>query len=150
MNEIVIRKLKEEDREAYFQMAQDFYSSDAVDHSLPRSHFENTFRELMRSEEYAQAFLLEAGGKTAGYALLAKTFSQEAGGVVVWAEELYIKPEYRSQGLCHAFYSFLRGRLPENVKRLRLEVESTNQRAVALYRRLGFQDLPYQQMIKDF
>jgi ribosomal protein S18 acetylase RimI-like enzyme len=150
MDEIVIRKLKEEDRAAYFQMAQEFYSSDAVDHNLPRSYFENTFRELMRSEEYAQAFFLEVRGDVAGYALLAKTFSQEAGGMVVWAEELYIKPEYRSRGLCHEFYGFLRERLPENVKRVRLEVERTNQRAVALYRRLGFQDLPYQQMIMDF
>ena len=150
MNEITIRKLKEEDREAYFQMAQDFYSSDAVDHNLPHSYFENTFRELMRSEEYAQAFILEEQGGIAGYALLAKTFSQEAGGMVVWAEELYIKPEYRSHGLCHEFYSFLRERLPEDVKRVRLEVEGTNQRAIALYRRLGFQNLPYQQMVMDF
>lgn len=150
MDEIVIRKLKSEDWEAYLQMAQDFYSSDAVDHNLPRSYFENTFRELMRSEEYAQAFFLEVRGETAGYALLAKTFSQEAGGMVVWAEELYIKPEYRGRGLCHAYLAYLKEHLPKDVKRLRLEAESTNRRAISLYRRLGFQDLPYCQMILDF
>ncbi|MCI1966020.1 MAG: GNAT family N-acetyltransferase [Oscillospiraceae bacterium] len=146
----MIRKLRKEDQAAYFQMAQDFYSSDAVDHMLPRSHFENTFRELMRSEEYAQAFFLEYEGNVAGYALLAKSFSQEAGGVVVWIEELYIKPEYRSHGLCHEFYAFLKERLAGRVKRFRLEVEDSNQRAIALYRRLGFQNLPYGQMIQDF
>lgn len=150
MDGIVIRKLREEDREAYLQMAQEFYSSDAVDHNLPGSYFENTFRELMRSEEYAQAFFLEVQGDVAGYGLLAKTFSQEAGGMVVWAEELYIKPDYRSRGLCHAYYAYIKEHLPENVKRLRLEAEGTNQRAISLYRRLGFQDLPYCQMILDF
>ena len=146
----MVRKITEEDREVYLQMTREFYASDAVDHNLPHSYFEKTFRELMLSEEYAEAFLLEDGGVAAGYALLAKTFSQEAGGMVVWAEELYVRPEYRGRGLCHEFYSFLREHLPESVKRLRLEAENTNRRAISLYRRLGFRDLPYCQMIQDF
>ena len=146
----MVRKITEEDREVYLQMTREFYASDAVDDNLPHSYFEKTFRELMRSEEYAEAFLLEDGGVAAGYALLAKTFSQEAGGMVVWAEELYVRPEYRGRGLCHEFYSFLREHLPESVKRLRLEAENTNRRAISLYRRLGFRDLPYCQMIQDF
>ena len=39
-----------------------------------------TFNELMNSETYAQCYIFEKDEKRAGYALLAKTFSQEAGG----------------------------------------------------------------------
>ena len=103
----------------------------------------------MRSDRYAAAYILEYENKTAGYALLAKTFSQEAGGMVLWIEELYIMPEYRCRGLGHEFFSYLKDNLCNNVKRLRLEAESSNTKAISLYKRLGFEDLPYSQMIKD-
>jgi diamine N-acetyltransferase len=145
----MIRRISPDDRAEYIKMAKDFYSSDAVCHSVPPCHFESTFTELMRSQEYAEAYVMEYRKRIAGYALLAKTFSQEAGGMVVWIEELYVKPEYRGHGLGHAFFKFLKEHLPQNTKRLRLEVESSNQRAVSLYRRLGFQDLEYLQMFRD-
>ena len=145
----MIRKIREEDRASYVKMAKEFYSSEAVDHSLPENYFLETFRELMRSDRYAAAYILEYENKTAGYALLAKTFSQEAGGMVLWIEELYIMPEYRCRGLGHEFFSYLKDNLCNNVKRLRLEAESSNTKAISLYKRLGFEDLPYSQMIKD-
>ncbi|WP_411677251.1 GNAT family N-acetyltransferase [Caproicibacter sp.] len=145
----MVRKIREDDREAYLEMAEDFYSSDAVCHKIPRRHFEAAFQELMRSREYAEAYFLEYGNQTAGYALLAKTFSQEAGGMVVWIEELYVKPEFRGCGLGHEFFAHLKEHLPADVKRVRLEAEPTNQKAISLYRRLGFEDLPYCQMIRE-
>lgn len=144
----MVRKIKEADRASYLKMAKEFYSSEAVEHSLPENHFSETFQELMRSDCYADAYILEHENKTAGYALLAKTFSQEAGGMVLWIEELYVMPEYRSRGLGHEFFLYLKDNLCHGVKRIRLEVESGNTRAISLYRKLGFEDLPYLQMIK--
>lgn len=37
----------------------------------------------------------------------------------------------------------------QNAARFRLEVTEANPRAAALYRTLGFTDLPYQQMVMD-
>jgi len=145
---MIVRKIRMDDREEYFEMAADFYSSDAVCHPIPPSHFEKTFTELMRSQEYAEGYVLEYDGKTVGYALLAKTFSQEAGGMVVWIEELYVKPKYRGRGLGHKFFEYLKDHLPQNTKRLRLEAESDNQKAISLYRRFGFQNFPYYQMFR--
>ena len=48
----------------------------------------------------------------AGYALLAKTFSQEAGGLVVWLDEMYVRPAYRSKGLGPSVSPSSSGNLP--------------------------------------
>ncbi len=145
----MIRKIKEEDKQDYLEMAENFYSSDAVDHNIPEKYIADTFDELMKSDRYTAGYIMEYENTTVGYALLAKTFSQEAGGTVLWIDELYVKPGYRSSGVGKEFFAYLRNHLPGNVKRIRLEVEDSNQKAVSLYRRMGFESLPYSQMIID-
>lgn len=146
----MIRKLRSEDREVYLQMAHDFYHSSAVLYPVPDSYLEATFDECMRSEDYCLAFLLESEGETAGYALITKTFSQEAGGYVYWLEELYILEQFRSKGLGREFFAYMEETRPDNVKRFRLEVEEENERAASLYARLGYKPLDYNQMVKEF
>ena len=143
----MFRKINSEDREKYLEMAQDFYSSPAVLHSIPVSFLEKTFDEMMRSEDYAVGYIIEAEEKTAGYALLAKTFSQEAGGLAVWIEEIYILPEFRGKGLGSAFIEFVKNEIPAS--RYRLETEPENERAKALYKRHGFRELGYEQFTID-
>ncbi len=143
----MIRKLNLSDKELYFNFVREFYGSDAVLHNISEKNIEATFSELMRSDVYTECFILETDGAAAGYALIAKTFSQEAGGFTVWIEELYVLPQYRSKGLGGEFFSFLEKEYP--VARYRLEVEPENERAVALYIRKGFDTLEYGQMIKE-
>ena len=143
----MIRKLQQSDREVYMKMAAEFYASDAVWHDIPKENLEKTFSELMRSDEYAECFVFEDGDTVVGYALLAKTFSQEAGGLVIWIEELYLSPESRGKGFGGKFFDFLFQNRP--AARYRLEIEPENERAVALYRKKGFEIMPYGQMVKD-
>lgn len=144
----MVRKITENDKAEYLKMAKDFYNSDAVLHSIDEKNFIECFKELMRSEEYALCFILEHENDIAGYALLANTFSQEAGGMVCWIEELYIKPEYRNMGLGSEFFSYFDSNIAINLKRVRLEVEEDNSNAIRLYRRLGYKNLDYKQMYK--
>ncbi len=145
----MIRKINEADRQEYLEMTKIFYESDAVSHNIDEKHRTDTFEELMKSEEYAMCYMMEYDGKVAGYALLAKTFSQEAGGLVIWIEEIYTKPEYRGRGLGKELFTFLRENLTDGIKRLRLEVESDNIKAISLYERMGYEVLDYMQMIQD-
>ncbi len=145
----MIRALTENDRACYLAMAKTFYESDAVLASVPSSHIEATFDRLMAGTPFADAFILEWEGTIAGYALLAHTWSQEAGGPVVWLEELFVLPEFRSLGLGREFFSYLEEHFPE-ARRFRLEVEEENEGAVHLYQKRGFSFFPYKQMKKDF
>lgn len=145
----MIRKIKAEDREAYIAMAKEFYSSEAVLNSIPDSNFELTFEEFMKSDVYAECYIFEHEGRIAGYGLLAKTFSQEAGGLVVWAEEMYVKPDFRGKGLGSEFFEYLENNLSSHAKRVRLEVENDNSRAISMYERIGFKELNYKQMIRE-
>ncbi len=145
----MIREITKADRNTYLLFAQSFYSLGAVAHPIPRSHLIATFDHLMESDTYAKAYMIEYADKPVGYALTAKTFSQEAGGYVVWIEELFILPAYRDKGLATEFFAYVKQNIEPNVARLRLEVTEDNQGAIRLYQRHGFDYLPYKQMIKD-
>lgn len=145
----MIRPIVPSDRETYISLASQFYASDAVLEDIPREHIEAAFDEMLRSRDYIQGFFMLAGEAIAGYALVAKSFSQEAGGMVLWVDELFILPEHRSLGLGREFFEFVQRNLSPTVKRIRLEVDEDNVKALSLYRRLGFEELPYVQMIVD-
>ena len=131
----MIRKIKAEDKEIYIKMAHDFYRMPAVDHPVPDSYLEKTFEECLKSDTYAELFILEWEGKIAGYGLIAKT---------------YILEEYRSKGLGSEYFRYMEEHKEEGVTRFRLEVEKENERAWKLYKRQGYDWLEYDQMIKEF
>ena len=145
----MIRDITKADRNLYLLFAQAFYSMGAVAHPIPRSHLVATFEQLMESDTYAKAYMIESCGKPVGYALTAKTFSQEAGGYVVWIEELFILPEHRHKGLATEFFKFVKETIEPTVARVRLEVTEHNKEAISLYEKQGFTFLNYKQMVKD-
>lgn len=143
----MIRPIQEKDRALYLALADEFYHSDAVLHPVPPAYLEAAFAEMTRSDVYLQGYILEHEGETAGYAVLAKMFSCEAGGLCVWIEEIYIRAAFRGKGLGGEFLRFCKA-IPD-VKRLRLEIEESNTAADALYRRNGFQPLDYAQRVLE-
>lgn len=95
----MIRRFEEKDKQIYMEMAHEFYHSDAVLHPVPDEYFEKTTAEALRAEGFAEIYMLEYNGVPAGYVLTAKSFSQEAGGMVVWIEEIYIRAYTVPKGL---------------------------------------------------
>lgn len=145
----MIRKLEQKDKEIFLRFTRAFYASDAVLHPVPDVFHTDIFAEMMRSDQYAEGFLIESEGAPAGYALIAKTYSHECGGLSIWIEEIYISPEDRGKGLGKEFFDYLETTYGGTARRFRLEVEPANQQAQRLYRRLGFEPLEYKQMVKD-
>ena len=137
----MFRNAVEKDLALFLELSQEFYHSAAVLHPIPVQYMESTFREAMRSDVYILIRILEIGGEAAGYAILSRSFSSEAGCPVCWIEELYIRPAFRGRGLGAEFLTSVREEFPS--ARLRLEVEPENAGAVALYERLGFTPLEY-------
>mgnify|MGYP000000539931 FL=1 len=145
----MIRKITPSDKELYLKLTDEFYKSDAVMHRIDSENFELTWQELMRSGDYTECFIIEKDGETAGYMLLAYTFSQEAGGKTAWIEEIFILPQFRSKGLGKEAFAFIKNNIEPQCARLRLEVEEDNVKAKKLYASLGFEMLEYRQMIKE-
>lgn len=145
----MIRKVNPQDKEKYLEMTEVFYKSDAVLHPVDREYMLSTWNEIMRSSDYADCYFAEENGIVKGYMLLAYTFSQEAGGKVCWIEELFVRPEYRNNGIGREFFDYIKKNIEPQCKRLRLEVEDYNTGAKRLYSSLGFEMLPYEQMIKE-
>lgn len=145
---ITIRSIENKDKDKYLEMVTKFYNSDAVLHSVPYKNFENTFNEVIKSNTYAECFMIMYNLEIVGYTLISKTYSQEVGGKVLLIEEIYIESKFRNKGIGKKIFEFLENRY-EGYKRFRLEVEKSNTNVITLYRKIGFDILEYVQMIKD-
>ena len=138
---MLIRKLEARDREVYTAMAKDFYASPAVLENIPEENIARSFAEFTGGTPFGEAFIFEEDGKTVGYGVLAYTYSQEAGGKVVWLEEIYVRRECRGRGLGSEFIDFVLEKIP--AARYRLETEPENEDAARLYIRKGFELFEY-------
>lgn len=144
----MIRKFVPEDREDYIRFSTEFYNSSAVDKPVPREHFEQGFDEMMRSDVYVQGYMLVCDGNNVGYCVTMKTYSVEAGGITVWIDELFVLEEYRSKGLGRELFKYIEENGDKKLRRIRLEVELENGRAISLYKKMGFEPAPYDGMWK--
>ena len=144
----MIRKFVPEDREDYIRFSTEFYNSSAVDKPVPRQHFEQGFDEMMRSDVYVQGYMLVCDGNNVGYCVTMKTYSVEAGGITIWIDELFVLEEYRSKGLGRELFKYIEENGDKKLRRIRLEVELENGRAISLYKKMGFEPAPYDGMWK--
>lgn len=144
----MIRKFVPEDREDYIRFSTEFYNSSAVDKPVPREHFEQGFDEMMRSDVYVQGYMLVCDGNNVGYCVTMKTYSVEAGGITIWIDELFVLEEYRSKGLGRELFKYIEENGDKKLRRIRLEVEFENGRAISLYKKMGFEPAPYDGMWK--
>lgn len=144
-----VRRIEEEDRDFFLDAADTFYHTDAVEKPLPMKKLEAIFAEMMRSDVYIEGFILIHNGERAGYAAVAKTFQTESAALTVWIEDLYILPQFRGKKLGTTFFKRLFERFDSVTGRYRLEVEPENETAYNLYKKMGFRELGYTEMIKE-
>ena len=144
----MIRKFVPEDREDYIRFSTEFYNSSAVDKPVPREHFEQGFDEMMRSDVNVQGYMVICDGNNVGYCVTMKTYSVEAGGITIWIDELFVLEEYRSKGLGRELFKYIEENGDKKLRRIRLEVELENGRAISLYKKMGFEPAPYDGMWK--
>ena len=89
-----IRSIEKADREFFIDRCHAFYRTSACDHEIPQQNAERTFELLMHGTPYADCLIAEDDdGTPCAYCLLALTWSNEAGGLCVWLEELMVEDE---------------------------------------------------------
>ncbi len=141
-----IRPMTPADREAVLAMMRAFYSSPAVHTNGSETIFATDVDTCIAGSPYLEGYVFDGEGTVQGYAMVAKSFSTEFGKPCMWVEDLYILPEHRGTGIGGRFLTFLADTYPDAV--IRLEVEEENEHAVYVYRKHGFEVLPYMEMIR--
>ncbi len=145
----MIRFINKEDKDACSKMIEEFYQTDAVDHNIPKEYITHTIEMALSEEPYNKLIVCLHGNKYAGYCHLVFTYSCEVGGLVAIIEEIYIKKDFRGKGLGKDIFNFIHKEFDDKIKRYRLEVVEGNKEAIKLYKKLGFKELPYKQMVHD-
>jgi ribosomal protein S18 acetylase RimI-like enzyme len=147
MMNATIRIMEPADKPAVLDMMRTFYASPAVLSNGSEEIFNNDIDHCVGNSPYAEGYVLEQAGELLGYAMVAKSYSTEFGKPCIWIEDLYLKPRYRGAGLGSRMLEFITARFPGSV--FRLEAETENERAIAVYKKNGFEVLPYLELKKE-
>ena len=139
-----IRAMCERDRDIIFNMMKVFYASPAVLTNGSDEIFNADIENCINDSPYLEGYVFECEGTIVGYGMVAKSFSTEFGKPCMWVEDLYIKEDYRRYGIGSGFLNYVAEKYPEAI--LRLEVEEENERAISVYKKCGFDVLPYMEM----
>jgi ribosomal protein S18 acetylase RimI-like enzyme len=85
--------------------------------------------------------LIRAEAEAIGYLVLTLGYSIECGGRDAFIDEVYLRVEYRGQGIGRQTIAFVETQCRAlGVRALHLEVARDNTNAYALYRKVGFVD----------
>ena len=141
-----IRNMTANDKPCVIEMMRAFYSSPAVLSNGSEEIFNADVDTCISENPYLEGYVFEENDIVIGYAMLAKSFSTEFGKPCIWIEDLYVLSEYRGQGIGSRFFKFLEEKYPAHL--FRLEVEEENERALYVYKKSGFEILPYMEMKK--
>ena len=143
----VIRPMTSEDKLAVLEMMRVFYASPAVLSNGSEEIFNNDIDNCVNDCPFLEGYIFEGNGAIQGYAMVAKSFSTEFGKPCIWIEDLYMRPECRGKGIGSSFFAFIENKYAGSV--FRLEVEEENERALHVYRKCGYEVLPYMEMKKE-
>ena len=134
------------DKDTVFEMMRVFYASPAVISNGSDEIFSNDIEACISDSPYLEGYIFENDNTTQGYAMVAKSFSTEFGKPCIWIEDLYLCEQFRGLGIGKLFFDFITEKYNGCV--FRLEAEEENERAIKLYKKCGFEVLPYLEMKK--
>lgn len=139
--------LTSEYKQEFIEMVEDFYNSDAVIHKIPKENILKAYNVFINKEDSSiRILILKDDNEVVGYSVLALYHSLEAGGKVLWIEEIYLKENARGKGYFSLYFKFIEKEY-DFVKRIRLEATKENKDAIKMYLKKGFEKLDYLQFL---
>ena len=138
--------MRKEDKPCLMEMMRVFYASPAVLSNGSEEIFSNDIDNCVNDNPYLEGYVIEDETGIQGYTMVAKSFSTEFGKACIWIEDLYVKEQCRGLGLGKHLMDYITNQYADCI--FRLEVEEENQQAIRLYKKCGFDPLPYMEMKK--
>ena len=142
---ITIRKMQRDDKKIVVDMMKKFYTSPAVATNGSEKIFAANVDNILSGSPYVDGFIFVIDGKIIGYGITAHSYATEFGGECIWIEDIFIEPEYRGHGVGTKFIQHVKELYPDKI--FRLEASKGNDAALKIYKRLGFKELPYLEMV---
>jgi len=136
---VQFREFRVEDRAGVERMMHGFWRDMEGDTPSKRD-FTRTFEMLGQQDGRVRLVVFEEAGELVGYAIVIPYWSNERQKDVLWIDELYVVPSWRNRGIGYAFFEYLGTSEAGDAYSLELEAYPWNQRALALYRNVGFTD----------
>ncbi|NJM76375.1 MAG: GNAT family N-acetyltransferase [Acaryochloridaceae cyanobacterium RU_4_10] len=100
----------------------------------------NVLKHFLTHEFLGQAWLILQADEAIGYILVTLSFSLEYRGRDAFIDELYLRPQYRGQGIGSQTLAFAEDACKVlGVRALHLEVDFNNSNAQRLYRKVNYQ-----------
>lgn len=146
----IFREFKSREEEKIIKLMFALNKEDSQELPLSKRKIEQLFLHAPQ-KKYVQIFVAEKNKEIIGYAVFNKAFSIEFEGIYGEIDEIYIKPDYRNQGIGTKFIKWVE-RLSKKNKFNALFLVATikNKKSQKLYKRLGFKPLPQIGFIKIF
>lgn len=97
------------------------------------------FHEFISKPHLGNCFTINYNNEICGYILMIQFFSFEMGGYVLLLDELYVNDNFQGKGIGKAAMQFVKDFAKKNdYKKIVLEVEPHNERAIHLYEKENF------------
>lgn len=134
---ITFELLTKENIPTIVNLMVDFYAIDG--YPINKENTTNLFSEFVNKPESGKCFVIKYNNEICGYTILIHFFSFEMGGYVLLLDELYIDNNFQGKGIGKKAMEFIKQFAQENnYKKIVLEVEPHNQRAIQLYQKESF------------
>jgi ribosomal protein S18 acetylase RimI-like enzyme len=129
----------EADAEVLLTLMQEYYAFDG--HGFDREKARVALTALLRDANLGATWLILDGSAPVGYIVLCFGYSLEWLGRDAFVDDLYLREEYRGRGWGRATMTFVEDAARERgIRVLHLGVVKGNERALQLYRKLGFHE----------
>ena len=127
-------------------------AQETEDKALSVDTLRQGIQAMMVDESLGFYLLAEREGEAVAQLMVTTEWSDWRNGHFWWLQSLYVKPEYRRQGVFRRLYHHVEQRAKEadNVCGIRLYVERTNQRAQDAYVNLGMAHSHYDMYEVEF
>jgi len=120
-------------------LMREFYAFDHI--AFDEAAARRALGQILSDRRFGVVHLIRSGAETSGYLVVTFGFSLEFHGRDAFVDELYLRENFRGQGIGKASIEFAAGVCrEEGIAALHLEVERGNEHALGLYRRAGFRD----------